>query len=130
MSARRHRVVALLCSAACDDTLFGEEPSPYSCERDPPLTYDNFGAPFLEENCTGCHSSYYPEELRTGAPLGVDFDTWTGVLEDADGVRERTVVDLDMPPSGGITTDELARFDEWMWCDVLPAARSTGASGP
>lgn len=89
------------------------------CDREPPLTWENFGEAIMTRHCTGCHSSLLPEELREEAPLGVDFDTYAGVLAWADRVRARsTGAEPTMPPSGGPSAEELVMLAEWLDCAV------------
>ena len=96
---------------------------PGACDRDPPLSWDTYGATYVGRHCNGCHSSLMPESMRQGAPLGVDFDTYAGVLASADRVAARaTGVDPSMPPGGGPSTDEIAMLAEWRTCSVLPEA--------
>lgn len=54
---------------------FDERP----CPEDSILTAENFGAPFMLTHCTGCHHVSLKEGERAGAPLGVDFETLTGL---------------------------------------------------
>lgn len=90
-----------------------------ACERDPPLTWENFGEALMTRHCTGCHSSLLPESLREGAPMGVDFDTYAGVLAWADRVRARsTGPEPDMPPGGGPSAEEVRLLTEWLDCAV------------
>jgi uncharacterized membrane protein len=42
---------------------------------DTSLTYDNFGAEFLESYCTRCHGSSLSGTQRGGAPQSVNFDS-------------------------------------------------------
>ncbi len=108
--------------AGCDDVVFnGREPNFASCLRDPPLNWDNFGKGHMDKHCNGCHSSLLDrQELRNGAPPGVDFDTYEGNLIWADRIYERAAIQVSMPPGGGPSADELRLFEEWMLCEVLP----------
>ena len=91
-----------------------------ACDRDPPLTYTNFGQGFIGRHCAGCHSSLLPEDHRNGAPLGIDLDTLEGVQKWAERVRVRTVpADGGMPPGGGPTEEERAMVAEWLECSLL-----------
>lgn len=93
------------------------------CVHDPPLSYENFGEQFITQNCTACHSIYLPEERREGAPLSVNLDTYSDVLEFADRIAARSVGDdATMPPGGGPTTEERARLAEWLSCEVATDA--------
>ena len=94
-----------------------------TCDRVPPLSYDNFGAGLLELHCTGCHGSQVPTERREGAPADVNFDTYAGVLTWADRIEVRAVPDdADMPPGGGPSAADRALLGEWLDCTVIPDA--------
>lgn len=92
------------------------------CVHEPALTYENFGRGFTNQFCAGCHSSLVPTVHRNEAPPGYDFNTYEGILLWADRIRMRAVFDGDMPPGGGPTEAELALFDEWLLCEVMPDA--------
>jgi len=116
------RLLPLLAIFACgpDDLAPGEEGIvPVDCDRDPPLDYDNFGAAFLQRNCTGCHSSELPEGDRFGAPELVDLDSLGSVDAWAYRIHARTLQQATMPPGGGIPEEDLAMLDEWLQCDVF-----------
>ena len=89
-----------------------------TCESEPALSWENFGEGFMLQNCTPCHHSQLPADQRVGAPVGVDFDTYRGVLTFAERVRARTLDAQTMPPGGGIPQGELLRMDEWLSCQV------------
>jgi uncharacterized membrane protein len=94
-----------------------------TCGRTPALSYDNFGKGYLQQYCTGCHSSLVPESHREGATPGVDFDTYEGVLTWAERIDARaTGNDPSMPPGGGPADDEVERLSEWLSCTVIPEA--------
>ena len=120
-------VSTTLLLLACDDHLIGVAEGPdLACDREPPLTWENFGQGHLQTHCTGCHSSYLDTPFeREDAPADVNLDTWDDVLLWADRIYERAVVTQDMPPGGGPDELERAMFDEWMTCEVLPAAGGT-----
>ncbi len=106
--------------AGCDDHLYGTSTS--GCAADPPLTWENFGNAFLDDRCNGCHSSFYTGEDRSGAPEGVDFDTWAGVLQWADRIYARSVESQTMPPADGISPSDRVMLEQWLKCEVFPAA--------
>lgn len=109
--------VALLmgCGAKAEDSAGGAE----SCDRSPPLDWDNFGKGLMDKHCNGCHSSLVDRGARKGAPLGVDFNTYAGVLEFADRVAARSLGDAPtMPPGGGPDPEERAQLEEWLRCEV------------
>ena len=128
MRLLRVELIAVIAwaSAGCDDHLVGHDlDAAAPCDREPPLTYENFGEPWLDQHCNGCHSSLLYQHQRTKAPLGVDFDTWQGVLDHAGRIDVR-VSDGTMPPAAGPTEEERRLFDEWMQCEVLPIAGRNG----
>lgn len=114
-----------LATSGCDDHLMGVgNYSAFSCVRDPPLTYENFGRGFLAKECIGCHSSLLRPEMRNGAPLAANFDTWDDVLVWAVEIEDRGVpVSGGMPPAGGPSEAERDMLAEWLHCEVLPAAQ-------
>ena len=102
------------CSGGADDS------AAVDCDREPPLTFDNFGEAFLSKHCTGCHSVLHEGNLREGAPLGVDLNTYADVLMWAERIDSRVLDTLDMPPGGGPSEDERAQLHEWLQCGVYP----------
>lgn len=99
-------------------------------ERDPPLTYDNFGKGFIAKHCVGCHSSLVAGNQRKGAPPGVDLDTYYGVVTWAYRVEARSLGDNPgMPPGGGPSEEERERLEEWLTCQVLRDADAQQAQG-
>ena len=46
-----------------------------TCDREPPLTYENWGEAYISDFCVGCHSSLVEGAERRGATVGVDFNT-------------------------------------------------------
>ena len=102
----------------------GEATDSSACDRDPPLSYDNFGRGFLEKQCTGCHSSLLRAEQRNDAAVGIDLNSYRDALMWAERIQAR-VLDPEvptMPPGGGPSADELILLDEWLQCELLPAA--------
>lgn len=91
------------------------------CDRDPPLSYDLFGQAFMDTHCAGCHSSLLPLEDREGATVGVDFDTYAGVVQWASRIEARALGEApDMPPGGGPAQSDLVLLAEWLSCSVIP----------
>lgn len=116
-------VVVLASSLSCDDHVLGDggPAVSLSCLRDPPLTYENFGAAILDRHCNSCHSVYTRVGLRADAPLDVNFDTWEDVVQWADRIDVRTVDLQNMPPAGGMVPSERELVGEWMRCEVFPS---------
>jgi hypothetical protein len=117
-------VIVISMMAACEK---GEETDLPECSHDPELTWDNFGSPFMQQFCNGCHSSLVPPENRNDAPIGVNFDTYHGVLEYRYQIRSVTNAEApSMPPGGGPTVDQYADLLEWMDCKVDPDGDTLG----
>jgi uncharacterized membrane protein len=94
----------------------------FSCDRDPPLSYANFGEGFLSTHCEGCHSSLIPDNLREGAPPGVSFSSYADVLSWAGRIEARSIdPSAGMPPGGGPSEDDRRLLHEWLVCDVFPS---------
>ena len=135
MPSRRSCVVAVLLSACGGGEVTAEldagtlldaadvgwheglELADRPCPPDSFLAYDNFGAGFLAENCSGCHGSGVPEAMRQGAPVAIHFDTLAEVralaprmyLRAGDGYST-------MPPAGGPSGEARQLFGEWLAC--------------
>jgi hypothetical protein len=131
LAAALHGAARLLtlgaCLAGCDSLPLlggGDDTAGGACARTPPLDWDNFGDGIVTKHCTGCHSSLLPADLREGAPLGVDFDTYEGVLQYRDRIVIRAVsADGGMPPGGGPSEEERALLGEWLDCGVADDAK-------
>ena len=110
-------MLALLLAACGGEEPAGSTLAGRPCPEGSVLTWENFGAPFLRNWCTGCHSADVAGPARYGAPEGVDFDT----LGAARGWRERIHAragdaNTAMPPAGGPTSEERERLAEWLAC--------------
>lgn len=90
------------------------------CDREPALSWDNFGRGYMETYCTGCHSVLLDTALeRRDATFGVDFNTYGDVMKHVERVEARgTGENPTMPPSGGPSEAEIARLEEWLTCTV------------
>ncbi len=87
------------------------------CNQGTYLTYDTFGASFLDTYCVSCHHSSLTAEDRVGAPLEVNFDSselaqlWrTSILAQA-GKQGAA-----MPPNQKVSTQERKDFADWLNC--------------
>ncbi len=102
---------ALALLAGC-----AEEPGTAEfCADQPVVTYDNFGAGFLVENCQSCHASTAPD--RQEAPEDVTFDTLEDVQEQIPTILIfSTGEDPEMPPEGGVDEDERHLLEVWLRC--------------
>ncbi len=100
--------------AACPS----DEPSgELDCEQST-LSYQNFGASFMSDYCTTCHSVSLTGSDRNLAPAGIDFDEHADVLARAGRVQVRTIDLGSMPPlrSPQPSAAELADLSEWLSC--------------
>lgn len=84
----------------------------------------------MDTHCAGCHSSLLPDGMREGAPLGVDLDTYAGVVAWVDRVEARAIGDAPtMPPGGGPAEDERRLLAEWLQCGVWPDHNALAEEG-
>jgi hypothetical protein len=110
--------------ALCDDHEHAEEGTPTlaTCGGST-LTYENFGRQFMEDYCTGCHSSAVEGEARNCAPDDHNFDTLDGILFARAHIDERAGagpggVNESMPPSGSKPTEaERHDLSTWLACE-------------
>jgi uncharacterized membrane protein len=108
------RTCGLWWLVSCDGptpTATGDTGAPLDCTG---LDWDSVGAPFVFTYCTGCHAT--TSANRGGAPAGVDFDTYAGVIEWLERVEVRAVELRNMPPTGGPPEYELEQFGDWIRC--------------
>ena len=102
--------------------------APTCDDRDPPLTYENWGEAYISDFCVGCHSSLVEGAERRGATVGVDFNTYGDVMRRVDRIEARgTGPDFTMPPSGGPNEEQIRIFEEWLTCEVRPDAEALEA---
>jgi hypothetical protein len=108
----RHLLPILLLSCA------GEQPAPSTADCDE-LSWQSTGRPVLLTWCVPCHSSSLPSELRQGAPLGVDFDTYTLALPWAERILVRATGEAPtMPPGGGTPEEDQQALADWISCGM------------
>ena len=87
------------------------------CPSMSPLTYQSFGAPFFSNYCTSCHSSKLASDRRSGAPVGIDFDTLGGIRAKAERIYARAGDhNTTMPPAGGPSADQRKQLGDWLAC--------------
>lgn len=93
-------------------------PTNPGCSTGTVLTHRNFGAAFFASYCTGCHAKVLTEEARFGAPMGLDFDSYSGISLEvvAIGRVAGDPTTATMPPSGNVTADERRQLAEWVGC--------------
>ncbi len=98
----------------------GPEPSDSgvseACDDVPHVTWEDWGWGFMMTYCQGCHASTAP--YRYGAPTGVAFDTEADAQTWSERIRVRTLEQQDMPPAGGIPSEELAVLTWWLDCGL------------
>lgn len=80
------------------------------------LTYDNFGAAFLDQYCNGCHAASTGD--RHGAPDSFRFDTLDEVHARAARIFVRAAGPNTSMPPGPVDppSDERDRLAEWLSC--------------
>jgi hypothetical protein len=121
-------LVALAASCNPDDPPGDGVPPATDCPTDSWVRYDNFAEPLVSTWCLPCHSSTLPEALRQGAPVGMNFDSYDGIVQWSDRMLDRMSIRADMPPKAGPSPDERALFAEWIACG-LPAPPEPGPPG-
>ena len=117
--------VLLLALAACGGD---ERPDPMptgsTCPPGSTLTYESFGAPFMDTYCTRCHARDVVGADRHGAPDDHNFDTLDGILEAAEHIDAYAAAGPDaintlMPPGGETPSEEERRqLGEWLACQL------------
>jgi uncharacterized membrane protein len=106
----------LLLFAGCTTAMTIDE---YPCPPGgTPLTYDNFGAAFMDTNCNRCHNA--DAGYRHGAPEAYRFDT----VDDVRRLRNRVFVraaasNTTMPPGPeDPPADAREQLAEWLACSA------------
>lgn len=93
-------------------------PPPPDAEPDaaaPPPTFEPEIADFLQRHCSLCHGA----TPVGGAPYAIV--TWAEAVDHAAAIVDRTVDKRDMPPGGGLVTDEeRERLTAWVAGGTLP----------
>jgi len=93
------------------------EMAEYDCpEGGTQLTFENFGAQFLNVNCNTCHASNAGH--RHGAPESYAFDTIEGVHEHRDRIFVRAATsNVSMPPGPeDPPAEDREKLAEWLAC--------------
>ena len=94
-----------------------------ACVDQPVVTWANFGAGFLLEQCQSCHAATSPD--RRGAPADVHFGEELDVVRLRDRIAARALGDPPtMPPEGGVSDSDRALLAVWITCD--PALQPGG----
>ena len=86
-----------------------------ACAETPAPTWEDVD-PILSRWCLGCHAEALDQGQRSGAPLGVDFDTVEGLQAYWDDVLGR--IESDHPPGiiDGISEEERDRLAAYLTC--------------
>jgi hypothetical protein len=98
-------------------------PTGATCPPGSQLTYVSFGAKFMTDYCTSCHSSTLSGSARMGATLYHDFDTQLGIQQVANHIDETAgsgpnATNESMPDGDGPvpTLAEREQLAEWIAC--------------
>ena len=84
------------------------------CDSVPYVTWETYTQGMLMTHCQGCHASESP--TRYGAPEDVYFDDIDNALLWSERIRVRTLEIQDMPPAGGIFSEDLYLLQVWLEC--------------
>ncbi len=80
-------------------------------------TWEVAAEPTLRTWCTPCHSSTLEGAARSGAPEGMDFDTWETTAPLVAAIQAVAVPDnATMPPEGIPSAEERAWLGHWIDC--------------
>lgn len=109
-------LVAVVAAGICGcDTTPAASDAPEWCDQAPVLTWDNFGAGFLLENCQPCHASGADD--RHDAPRTVAFDSLERVVILRGAILDQaTGPEPPMPPAGGVSDSDRALLEAWLEC--------------
>jgi mono/diheme cytochrome c family protein len=94
------------------------------CENGSTLDYESFGAKFMTDYCTQCHSSKLAPSERNGAPSDHDFDSLEAIHEtpeehiDHVAAAGSHVSNASMPPAGypEPSRQEREELGRWLAC--------------
>ncbi len=102
-----------LVFAGCDDVSIDQYPCPPGGTT---LTYENFGAGFMDAYCNSCHSA--PNGERNGAPDDYVFATHADVIADKDRIFANAADTNDAMPPGpnGIPPGARVELAKWLAC--------------
>jgi cytochrome c5 len=99
-------------------------PTESVCPPGSTLTYNDFGAPFMERYCNRCHDSALVGAARMGAPSLHDFDTLAGIKTlsyhvDETAAAGPAATNTGMPPDDPAPTmTERLQLGEWIACGM------------
>lgn len=77
------------------------------------VSYENGLKAILDANCISCHATGAQGADRSGAPNGVNFDTYSATVESADRADSQ-IQSGGMPPAGPLSDLEKAIFQAWI----------------
>ncbi len=98
-------LASMLTFAGCtDDTSIPA--SEVVCPTDSTLTYENFGAAFLQTNCLSCHTSREKPALTSQ----------TLVQTNSAKIIAEAVTSSAMPDGGSLTTAQRTQLGQWLAC--------------
>jgi hypothetical protein len=108
-------------AGTCQPTTRTTGPSGASCPPTETLTYANFGKPFADKYCIGCHNSALTGGDRNGAPEGYNWDQVEAIREFAmkiDGAAASGpgFTNTKMPFGPPPTLEERTKLGEWLAC--------------
>lgn len=111
----------LVALAGCGAPGPGPAPAPAppaDCSQDASLDWDSVGRPLLTTWCTPCHSSSLSETARSGAPEGLDLDTYASVVQWSEQILASAGTSDRMPPAGGMSDTERRLLSDWIPCGL------------
>lgn len=77
---------------------------------DPDISYAGFVDPLVTNQCVTCHSEALVDGQRSGAPVGIDFDSEPQLVSHAERVLVRAVEDRTMPPGSPLSDCDADRL--------------------
>ena len=80
-------------------------------------TWENFARVFFTDYCNQCHSSDLDFTERSGATVGVDYNTYALAVQNSERAKAR-VVEGTMPPSGSPMPSEGQKQKLIDWVDA------------
>ncbi len=88
------------------------------CPEGSLLSYENFGAPFFSNYCTGCHSSRLIGPMaRRGAPAIFNFDSLAEIQRNSSRIYDSAAdTQTRMPPLSGPSHELRQVLGDWLAC--------------
>jgi hypothetical protein len=105
-----------LALCACGPETLDQRACPPPDPSRAPLTYDDFGKPFLDQWCNTCHGS--ASSNRNGAPPNITFDTEDDVAHWKSRIFALAADDNTSMPLGSAipSSDERHQLGDWLAC--------------